>query len=55
MDKVQEELYEVCLNFLQLLQASKEEGLISDFEYESHIKFKKLFIQEMEKEKKPSI
>jgi len=46
VDRVQYDLYELCLDFLVILKKSKEAGIISDFEYESHVKLKKLFIHQ---------
>ena len=34
MDKIQEDLFELCIHFLRLLEMLKEKGLISDSEYE---------------------
>ena len=46
MDRVQNDLYEMCFYILKLLETSKEKGLISDSEYEMHVKLKKLFIHQ---------
>ncbi len=46
MDRVHDDLYEMCFRVLQLLDVLKEKGLISDSEYEMHVKLKKLFIHQ---------
>ncbi|WP_236913841.1 hypothetical protein [Clostridium sp. Cult2] len=51
MDRIENELFELCTDFFQLLDALKRTGKISRTEYESHIKFKKLFIHQKEKSK----
>ena len=44
MNKVQDDLFELCFRFLQLLETFREKGIISDSEYEILGKQKKLFI-----------
>ena len=44
MDKIQEDLFELCFHFLQLLEIFREKGIISDSEYEVLGRQKKLFI-----------
>lgn len=46
MDKVQEDLFELCFRFLQLLEFFKERGIISDAEYEVLGRQKRLFIHQ---------
>ncbi|MCF6461511.1 hypothetical protein, partial [Clostridium sp. Cult3] len=46
VDRVNKDLYELCSRFLQLLELSKEKGIISDSEYELHVKLKQLFIHQ---------
>jgi hypothetical protein len=46
VDRVRDDLYEMCLCLLQLLDNLKEKGMISDSEYEMHVKLKKLFIHQ---------
>ena len=44
MNKVQDDLFELCFRFLQLLETFREKGIISDSEYEVLGRQKKLFI-----------
>ena len=46
MDKIKEELSELCFRFLELLEIFKEKGIISDEEYEILVREKKLFIHQ---------
>jgi hypothetical protein len=46
VDRVQNDLYEMCIHFLKLLEIAKEKGVISNYEYEMHVKLKKLFIHQ---------
>ncbi len=46
MDKIQEDLFELCIHFLRLLEMLKEKGLISDSEYEILGRQKRLFIHQ---------
>ncbi|WP_236911427.1 hypothetical protein [Clostridium sp. Cult1] len=46
MDRVEYELCELCTDFLLLLDTLRKAEKISQVEYESHVKFKKLFIHQ---------
>ncbi|HSH35190.1 hypothetical protein [Schnuerera sp.] len=46
MDRVENDLYELCTDFLLLLDSLKETEKISEAEYELHVKLKKLFIHQ---------
>ncbi|CCQ94065.1 conserved hypothetical protein [[Clostridium] ultunense Esp] len=54
MDRVENELYELCADFLLLLDSLKRTDKISEAEYELHVKIKKLFIHQ-EKRRELSI
>ena len=46
MDRVQDDLCDLCYHFLLILKELKETGEISEVEYEMHVKLKKLFIHQ---------
>ena len=46
MDRVHNDLCELCFQFLKLLELFREKGIISDAEYEIYGRQKKLFIHE---------
>lgn len=54
MDRVENDLYELCTDFLLLLDSLKKTGKISETEYELHVEFKRLFIHQ-EKRRELSI
>lgn len=46
MDRVQNELYKLCADFILILDQLKKSEEISMTEYENHTKLKKLFIHQ---------
>ncbi|GMG96682.1 hypothetical protein [Tepidimicrobium xylanilyticum] len=46
MDKIDNEILQLCTDFLLLLEKLKEMGRISEIEFESHVKLKKRFIHQ---------
>lgn len=46
VDKINEDICELCYQFLNLLESLREKGIISDHEFILHSKSKKLFIHQ---------